>query len=161
MFASTCALMCEMRVQSAPKDLQQNDQLIGFSVTYNTQHSKTDAGFLSLKNTGLKKIKVRYYTLFEPILRDEKTWLRAAATACGCHSWRAFLKHERADDSKPWRWAMHDQACGWGQGWSSLRMSSNQQTGMGIFHEDGRDWTRGVDPLIVGKWRLPTGRNYR
>ena len=86
MFALTCALMCEMRVQSAPKDVQQNDQLIGFSVSYNTQHSKTDAGFLSLKNTGLKKMKVRYYTFFEPILRDEKTWLRAAATACGCHS---------------------------------------------------------------------------
>jgi hypothetical protein len=67
MFALTCALMCEMRVQSAPKDVQQNDQLIGFSVIYNTQHSKTDAGFLSLKNTGLKKIKVRYDTLFEPI----------------------------------------------------------------------------------------------
>jgi hypothetical protein len=58
MFDLTCALMCEMRVKSAPKDVQQNEQLIGFSVSYNTQHSKTDAGFLSLKNTGLKKMKV-------------------------------------------------------------------------------------------------------
>ena len=29
-------------------------------------------------------------------------------------------------------------------------MSSKQPTGTGIFHEDGRDWTQGVDPVIVG-----------
>ncbi len=29
-------------------------------------------------------------------------------------------------------------------------MSSNQPTGMGIFREDGRDWTQGVDLVIVG-----------